>query len=478
MAQKEIQHETDSAVKKLKEELFLKKSHGGEVLGDKEMQAVENFSVSYKEFLNSAKTERECINFAVKKAKLQGFEEFDKHKKYGAGDKVFLVNKDKLMVLAVIGKNGMQNGNRMAIGHVDVPRIDLKPTPLIEKSELAMFKTRYYGGIKRYQWPAIPLALHGKVIKKDGTHVDIRIGEDDDDPCFCITDLLPHLAHEQMSKKLSEAVLGENLNVLVGSMPFKGENKDVKEGSELVKLNVMRILNEKYGMIESDFISAEFQLVPAFKARDVGFDRSLIGGYGHDDRCCSYSVLEAILECNMPESTAVVVLCDKEETGSDGNTGMKSAFLKNFIADLANMENLKARDVLSKSKCLSTDVNAAFDPTFASEYDEANSCHINKGVVFCKYSGGRGKSGTSDASAEFMGEIRQILNNSGVLWQSGELGKVDSGGGGTIAKYVANLNVDVVDLGIAVLSMHAPFEIISKIDLYMLNKAAKAFFGG
>ena len=336
---------------------------------------------------------------------------------------------------------------------------------------MALFKTHYYGGIKKYQWTTIPLALHGKVIKKDGSSIDITIGEDQGDPCFCVTDLLPHLAKEQMSKTLVKSFTGEDLNVLVGSRPFRDD-----KGSELVKLNIMRIINEKYGIIESDFYSAELELVPAFKATDIGFDRSMVGSYAHDDRVCAYTSLMAVLNCEEPNETVMTILADKEEVGSDGNTGMKSSFFRYFIADLANQDGLKGRHVLSKSKCLSADVNAAFDPTYASVYEPMNSCYINNGVVITKYTGSGGKYDTSDASAEFMGEIRSILNSENIVWQTGELGKVDGGGGGTVAKFIANLNVDVVDLGVPVLSMHAPMEIVSKTDVYMAYKTFKKFF--
>lgn len=334
-----------------------------------------------------------------------------------------------------------------------------------------MFKTHYYGGIKKYQWTTIPLALHGKVIKKDGSSIDIIIGEDQSDPCFCVTDLLPHLAREQMSKTLVKSFTGEDLNVLVGSRPFKDD-----KGSELVKLNIMRIINEKYGIIESDFYSAELELVPAFKSVDIGFDRSMVGSYAHDDRVCAYTSLMAVLNCEEPNETVMTILADKEEVGSDGNTGMKSSFFRYFIADLANHDGLKGRHVLSKSKCLSADVNAAFDPTYAGVYESMNSCYINNGVVITKYTGSGGKYDTSDASAEFMGEIRSILDSSNIVWQTGELGKVDGGGGGTVAKFIANLNVDVVDLGVPVLSMHAPMEVVSKTDVYMAYKTFKKFF--
>lgn len=460
------------STKELREKLLIKKKNGGRELSEEELQSAEEFSKGYKVFLDEGKTEREAISFAIQEAKEKGFEEFNKEKEYKAGDRIYCVNKEKFLILAIIGESGPENGINMAIAHVDSPRVDLKPRPLYEDSEMAMFKTHYYGGIKKYQWTAMPLSMHGKVVKADGSHVDIKLGEKPDEPCFCITDLLPHLAKAQMGKKMSEAITGENLNVVAGSYPLRGD-----EEKDSVKLNIMKLINEKYGITEEDFISAEIEMVPAYKAQDIGFDKSLIGAYGHDDRSCAYPCARAIMDFNgVPKNTIMTVLVDKEEIGSEGNTGMKSLFLKYFIGDLASKYGVKGRDVLRKSKCLSADVNAAFDPNYSGEYEAANSCYINRGAVITKYTGSGGKSGTSDASAEFMGEIRNKLNAENVLWQTGQLGKVDAGGGGTIAKYVANLCVDVVDMGIPVLSMHSPFEVVSKIDLYMLYRAVVAFF--
>ena len=455
----------------LKEKLFMSKRHGALVVDEQEINLADEFCEEYKRFLNKSKTEREFVSNAIELAQSSGFVEFDVNSKYKAGDKVYYVNRGKAVILAIIGKNGCKNGVRIACAHVDSPRIDLKPNPLYEANNLALFKTHYYGGIKKYQWFTIPLSLHGRVAKKEGTYVDINIGEKQGEPCFCITDILPHLATEQMKKTVSQAFTGEGLNVLIGSRPFKSD-----KGSDLVKLNIMKIINEKYGIVEEDFLSAELEMVPTYKAVDIGFDRSMIGAYGHDDRVCAYPSLCAIMDCEVPESTVLTILADKEETGSEGNTGMSSSFLKYFIADLAKNDGMEGRHVLSKSKCLSADVNAAFDPNYASSYEANNSCYVNNGVVITKYTGSRGKNDTSDASAEFMGEIRGLLDSNNILWQTGELGKVDGGGGGTIAKFIANLNVDVVDLGVPVLSMHAPFEIVSKIDTYMAYKAIKAFF--
>ncbi len=455
----------------LKEALFLDKKNGVSTLEPSQIKAADTFCEPYKTFLDQAKTEREAVQTAVGLAEQAGFTRFDPDKKYSAGDRIYTVNRNKNILLAVIGTDGCKNGVRLAIAHIDSPRLDLKPNPLYEANDLALFKTHYYGGIKKYQWTAIPLALHGTVALKNGETISVCLGEKAEDPCFCVTDLLPHLAQEQMTKTMAKSFTGEDLNVLIGSRPFKGDKE-----SELVKLNVMRLLNESYGIIEADFLSAELELVPAFSARDIGFDRSMIGGYGHDDRVCAYPALMAALHCKTPKNTVVTVLVDKEETGSDGNTGMQSDFMKYFIFDLAKSEGQEGYRVLSKSRCLSADVNAAFDPTYASVFEANNASYINNGVVITKYTGHGGKYGTSDASAEFMAQIRQMLDKEKILWQTGELGKVDLGGGGTIAKYVANLNVDVVDLGVPVLSMHAPFEVVSKTDVYMAYKAFSVFF--
>ena len=465
--------EKKSEAEILKEQLFMKNEHSAKVIDEAELKEAFDFCEGYKSFLNACKTEREAALFAVKEAEKNGFQPFDNTKKYSAGDKIYYLNRGKAVILAVIGRKSVKEGVHISAAHIDSPRLDLKPSPLYEDSEIALFKTHYYGGIKKYQWVTIPLSLHGVVFKKDGTKVDVNIGENEGDPQFVITDLLPHLGASQMERSAREVVKGEELNILVGSLPFKNDS-----GSELVKLNIMKILNEKYGIVERDFLTAELEAVPAMKVTDIGFDRSMIGGYGHDDRVCAYPALMAILELDgAPDYTAVTVLTDKEETGSDGNTGLDSDYLRYFLADLGRCEGgILGRDVLSNSKCLSADVNAAFDPTFASVLDKMNASFINKGIVVTKYTGSRGKSGTSDASAEFVSEVAQIFDNSGVKWQLGELGKVDEGGGGTVAKYVANMNVDVVDVGVPVLSMHAPFEVVSKLDVYMAKKAFLKFF--
>ena len=457
----------------LKDELFMEQKHTAAIIDEAEIDEAFDFCEGYKSFLNTCKTEREVAAFVVKEAEKKGFVPFDNTKKYSTGDKVYYLNRDKAVILAVIGKKSVKEGVNIAAAHIDSPRLDLKPNPLYEDNEIALFKTHYYGGIKKYQWVTIPLSLHGVIVKKDGTKVTVRIGEDEGDPQFVITDLLPHLGASQMARKPAEIIKGEELNILVGSMPFKSD-----KGSELVKLNIMKILNEKYGIVERDFLTAELEAVPAAKAVDLGFDRSMIGGYGHDDRVCAYPALQAILELEeAPERTAVTVLTDKEETGSDGNTGLECDYLRYFLADLGRCEgNIMGRDVLSNSKCLSADVNAAFDPTFANVLDKMNASYINKGIVVTKYTGARGKSGTSDASAEFVGEVARVFDSNGVVWQLGELGKVDEGGGGTVAKFIANMNVDVVDVGVPVLSMHAPFEVVAKLDVYMAKKAFLKFF--
>lgn len=460
-----------SRAEELKEKLFYNPKHASEVISQEETDKADAFCEEYKNFLNKAKTEREAVVYVLEKAKKNGFVEFDRAKKYNAGDKVYYNNRGKSIILAVIGKKGLENGTRLSAAHIDSPRLDMKQNPLYEDTEIAYFKTHYYGGVKKYQWTAIPLSLHGVIVKRDGTKAYVNVGEDDNDPKFVVTDLLPHLAAEQMKRTLADGIRGEELNILIGSRPFKDD-----EASEKVKLNIMNILFEKYGIIESDFLSAELEAVPAFKSCDIGFDRSMIGSYGHDDRVCAYPAAEAIFNIENPEYTAITVLTDKEEIGSDGNTGLNSSYLKYFVADLANTQGVNYHTVLSNTHCLSADVNAAFDPTFPDVSERRNASYINKGVVITKYTGSRGKAGTSDASAEYMGKIRSMLDGAEVVWQSGELGKVDAGGGGTVAMYLAALDIDVVDLGVPVLSMHAPFEVVSKLDVYMAYRAFKTFF--
>lgn len=458
------------AVKELKEKLFYEKKNGLLKTNDETNQKIQQYCEGYKDFLNSAKTEREAVKTAVDMAIEKGFKPFEIGKKYNAGDKVYFNNRGKTVAFAVIGELPAEKGVNITAAHIDSPRLDLKPNPLYEELELALFKTHYYGGIKKYQWTAMPLALHGVFAKKDGTVTEVNIGEDDSDPKFVINDLLPHLAREQSKRSLSDGVRGEELNVLIGSMPFKSD-----EGSELVKLNILKLLNEKYGVTEEDFLSAELEMVPAAKSSDIGFDRSLVGAYGQDDRVCAYPALTAILDVTAPKKTAIAILTDKEEIGSMGNTGLQSDFLSHIIHDICVMQNCDETVAIRNSKCLSADVNAGTDPTFQDVMERRNASFLNYGVVLTKYTGGGGKSSTSDASAEYVAEIRAMLDREGIIWQTGELGKVDAGGGGTVAMYVANLGVDVIDLGVPVLSMHAPFETTAKLDVYMCYRAMYEF---
>lgn len=458
-----------SDIKELKEKLFINRKNGR--FADSEvLEKADKYCEGYKKFLDNAKTEREAVKTAVALAEEKGFVPFEIGKEYKVGEKVYFNNRGKTVAFAVIGKESCEKGVNITAAHIDSPRLDLKPNPLYEDSELALFKTHYYGGIKKYQWTAIPLALHGVFALKDGTVKEVCIGEKDDEPKFVINDLLPHLAQEQSKRTLNEGVKGEELNVLVGSHPFKND-----EGSELVKLNILNILNQKYGINEADFLSAELEMVPANKACDIGFDRSLIGAYGQDDRVCAYPALTAILEVENPQKTAVAILADKEETGSAGNTGLESDFLRFVIGDLAKMQNCDPTVALRNSKCLSADVNAGLDPTFADVMDRRNASFLNYGVVVTKYTGARGKSGTSDASAEYVAYVRNMLDSANITWQTGELGRVDLGGGGTVAMFIANMGVDVIDLGVPVLSMHAPFETTAKFDVYMCYRAMYEF---
>ena len=454
----------------LKKDLFMQPANAAKVCTDAQIKEADIFCEGYMSFLDAAKTEREAVEESVALARANGFIEFKKGQRYAPGEKVYYNNRGKAPILAVIGKRDLSQGARIVAAHIDSPRLDLKPNPLYEDNELAYFKTHYYGGIKKYQWTVTPLALHGVIVKKDGETVRVKVGEDDADPKFVITDLLPHLAASQMKATMAEGVKGESLNVLIGSRPF-----DDADAAESVKLNILHILFGKYGIREDDFLSAELEVVPACKSCDIGFDRSLIGAYGHDDRVCAYPALMALIDAEAPEHTAVCVLADKEEIGSVGNTGLDSCFLSYFISDLAEPFGLDGRDVLSRSQCLSADVNAAFDPLYPEVLEKRNAAFVNRGCVITKYTGSRGKGGTSDASAEFMAKVRALLDSHNVVWQTGELGKVDEGGGGTVARFVAGLNVDTVDLGVPVLSMHAPFEVVSKLDVYMTYKACLAF---
>lgn len=454
----------------LKEKLSSQKKHALLRMDESEVKKSDEFCEDYKKFLDFAKTEREAVDYTVDILEKKGFVPYKIGMGLKAGDKIYVNNRGKAVIAAVIGTEDIKNGVNICAAHIDSPRLDLKQCPVYEDTEMALFKTHYYGGIKKYQWTAIPLALHGVIVKADGTSVKVRIGEDENDPVFCVNDLLPHLATEQYKRTLGQGIKGEELNIVIGSRPFKEDDL-----SGAVKLNILKILNEKYGIVEDDFLSAELEAVPAFKAKDIGFDRSLIGSYGHDDRVCAYTALMATLDAENVKKTAVTVLTDKEETGSDGNTGLCSAYLKYFIADIAAEFGAEGRTVLSASECLSADVNAAFDPTFPDVLEKRNCAYVNYGVCVTKFTGARGKSGTSDASAEFVGKIRQLLDKNNIIWQTGELGKVDLGGGGTVAAYIANLNVDTIDVGVPVLSMHAPYETVSKLDVYMTYKAFRAF---
>ena len=455
---------------KLSKELLFSYKHVAKE-DKKEFKKSDEFAVAYKEFLNKAKTERECVALAKEMLTKAGYKEFDITKKYKAGDKVYKINRGKAIMAATFGSKDLNEGIRINAAHIDSPRLDLKPNPLYEKNELAFFKTHYYGGIRKYQWVTIPLAMHGVVIKKDGTKVEINIGEAEDDPIFMISDLLPHLGMKQGDRKLAEGITGEELNIIVASLPI--DDTDIKDA---VKLHAMKLLNDRYGITERDFARAEIEFVPAHKARDMGFDCSLIAAYGQDDRICAYPALVAEIETKKPEHTTLTVLADKEEIGSVGNTGLHSNFVYDFISMLATNKKADIRVVCENSACLSSDVNAAYDPTFESVFEANNSCYLNHGCVLTKYTGARGKYSSSDASAEFMAKVIDIMESAGVHWQIGELGAVDVGGGGTVAQFVAMLNIDVVDLGIPVLAMHAPCEVASKIDLYNAYKAFKAFY--
>ncbi len=449
-------------------------------LTESQLDKLECISDEYKIFLDKAKTEREATKEIISRAEQDGFinlESIIKKKiKIVHGTKIYANNKDKSVAMFIMGKQNLENGMNIIASHVDSPRIDLKQFPLYEEDELAFLKTHYYGGIKKYQWVTLPLSLHGVVIKTDGEKVDINIGEDDRDPVFFITDLLPHLAKDQMEKKIAEVITGEGLNILFGSIPYN--DSEIKEK---VKLNVLKILNEKYGIKEQDFASAELQIVPAGKARDVGIDRSMIGAYGQDDRVCVYTSLKAMLDTEAPNRTSVGIFVDKEEVGSDGNTGMESRFFENTVAEILNLQDenysgLKVKRALANSKVLSADTVGAFDPNYPDVLDRKNSSFLGKGVTIVKYTGSRGKSSTNDANAEYVAEIRKIFNDAEITWQMGELGKVDQGGGATIAYILANYGAEVIDCGVSLLSVHGPFEISSKADVYMTYKAYKAFY--
>lgn len=451
-------------------ELFYQPKHGYDRITAKERAALEEYAEAYKVFLNEARIEREAVKLSIAMAEEKGFTEYVPGVALKPGAKIYYNNRDKALILAVIGKAPLSDGCVIAGAHIDAPRLDLKQQPLMEAEELAFFRTHYYGGIKKYQWVATPLELHGVVALKTGELVDVTIGRDPADPQLVITDLLPHLGGDQGKKTLSEAITGEGLKLLIGSVPY------AEPGKDRVKLAIMSILNDRYGITEEDFLSAELMAVPAMEVRDIGLDRSMIGGYGHDDRSCAFAELKAILELKTPPRTAVCILADKEETGSDGVTGMLSQAFDFFMEDLCASQNVPLRRCYEKSFCLSADVCNGYDPLYPEVSELANNAKLNYGVGICKYTGSRGKSGTSDASAEVVAYLRKVFAEKGVVWQMAELGKVDQGGGGTIAKYMANRGIDTIDAGVPVLSMHAPFEIVAKFDCYMTYKAVAALY--
>ncbi|MBE6933980.1 MAG: aminopeptidase [Ruminococcaceae bacterium] len=454
----------------LRDSLLMAPKNGFSRIDEAQRKEIDAYCKDYVAFMDACKTEREATAWAIAEAEKHGFKPFATGMDIQAGDKIYYNNRNKAIALAVIGTSSLAEGINICAAHVDSPRIDIKPNPLYEESEIAYLKGHYYGGIKKYQWPTIPLALHGVVYRKDGTLVTVTIGEEDTDPVLMISDLLPHLAADQMQKTAAKVIEGEQLNVIMGTEPLEGE------GADLVKLHIMKLLNEKYALVEEDFLSAELTLVPAGKCRDVGLDRSLISGYGHDDRVCAYAELYALFQIDTPAKTAVCILADKEEIGSVGVSGMQSKYFEHFIEGLCEAQNVKLSDCFSNSFCLSADVSNAFDPNWPETCDRRNNSKLNYGVAICKYTGSRGKGGASDASAEAMGHIRTTFANAGVIWQIATLGKVDQGGGGTVAAYMANRNIVTVDAGVPVLSMHAPLELVSKLDCYETMLACKAIY--
>ncbi|HIZ09216.1 MAG TPA: aminopeptidase [Candidatus Borkfalkia avicola] len=462
--------EKKSKGQELYEQLSYDKKNYFETASEEEKKAMFAFAEEYKAFLDEAKTEREACAAAVRLAEGAGFTEYKFGDALRAGDKRYFVNRGKSVVAFRIGSEDLEkDGMRLIVSHIDAPRIDIKQNPLYEEAGMCFLKTHYYGGIKKYQWTAMPLALHGVVVRKDGTKAEIRIGEDPADPVFYIDDLLPHLGGEQMAKTGGKIIEGEQLNVVVGGMPYADEKVDKK-----LKLTVLSILREKYGICEEDFLSAELSAVPAYPARDIGFDRALIGAYGHDDRVCAYPALRAVLD-ESSRHTVLAMLVDKEEIGSEGSTGMQCKIYEDLMEEISLALGANFRKVRFASKCLSSDVTAAYDPNFAGMYERMNAAMLSCGTCMSKFTGARGKSGSNDASAEFVGELRAMFAKEGVVWQTAELGKVDGGGGGTVAKFLANLNIDTVDIGVPVISMHAPWELISKADLYSNYRAFLAF---
>ena len=458
----------------LTEKLFNKKENGWNTKTEEERKTIFDYAKGYMDFMNKSKTEREIVQSSKKIAEANGFKDIKEFDSLKAGDKVYYINREKSMYLAVIGEDNIENGINIIGAHADSPRLDLKPNPLYEDGGFAYFKTHYYGGIKKYQWTTIPLSLHGVIVKTNGEKITINIGEDENDPIFTITDLLPHLAQEQMERKLKDGVSGEDLNLLIGSIPYSNE------GAEQVKLNILKLLNQKYGITEVDFLSSELEIVPAMKCRSLGFDSSMVAGYGQDDKICVYTELTALVDMKKtPARTAVCIISDKEEIGSMGNTGMESHVFDTFVSELLNKLGINRPNLLDKvfcnSKMLSADVDAGVDPIYANVSEKNNASYLGRGIGLNKYTGARGKSGASDANAEFVAEIRNIFETNDVRYQIGELGKVDIGGGGTIAYILANKGIDVIDCGVPVLSMHAPYEVTSKFDLYEAYRGYKAF---
>lgn len=457
----------------LKEKLFNNKENGWNFVENKE--DIFNYAEGYIKFMNASKTEREIIRESKKIAESNGFKDINEFETLKPGDKVYYINREKSMYLAVIGKDEIEKGINIIGAHGDSPRLDLKPNPIYEDGEFAYFKTHYYGGIKKYQWTTIPLSIHGVIVKSNGEKIEINIGEDENDPIFTITDLLPHLAQDQMDKKLRNAIDGEDLNLLIGSIPY---GKDIPEA---VKLNILDILNKKYGITEVDFLSSELELVPAMKCRSMGFDESMVAGYGQDDKVCVYTELTALVDMKeVPNRTAVCIISDKEEIGSMGNTGMESHVFDTFMSEILNKLGVNRPNLLDKvfcnSKMLSADVDAGLDPIYANVSEKNNAAHLGRGIGVNKYTGARGKSGASDANAEFVAEIRNIFEKNNIRYQISELGRVDIGGGGTIAYILANKGIDVIDCGVPVLSMHSPYEVTSKFDIYEAYRGYMAFW--
>ena len=454
-------------------ELAYKRTNVYEIADEALMKAIFDYAEGYKTFLDEGKTEREVCAYVVKAAEEKGYKPFKFGMQLKAGDKVYYNNRGKNVYLLKIGTaNVAEEGIRILASHIDSPRIDLKQVPLYESNDIAFAKTHYYGGIRKYQWATIPLALHGTVALKNGEKIEVRIGEDDNDPVFYISDLLPHLAAKQNAKPLGSAIEGEDLNIWFGNIPYVAAEN---EKDRTVKENVLKILNDKYGMVEADFLSAELSLVPAFKAKDIGFDRALLGAYDHDDRVCSYPAYTALFDAETDTNTVMVVLADKEEIGSEGTTGMQCAIFTDLIDAIASSFGVSSAAIRANSKCLSADVNAGFDPNYPSVLEKQNATYVSHGVGVTKFTGARGKSGSSDADAEYVAYLRNVFDDNNVIWQTGELGKVDEGGGGTVAKYIAAMNIDTIDVGVAVISMHAPYEVVSKADVYETYLAFKAF---